>query len=500
MANATKVDGLTTPEVDIDRLHIIPGQNPRTSLDPDALAGLKRSIERVGVLEPLIVKPDGEGFGIVAGERRWRAAKAAGCPKVPVTTSGADDPSAATAAENDHREEPDAVARARGWAAVREEHDLRTIAELADYVGFGPKEVGAHLRLLELPEGVRDHIAAGIVPMSAEPLLREVAKVSPRVAECVCELARRQKVEPGRFAASFGDLLRAVPGSRFQDPPEIVPTFHVALRDAVADRAERRRLVAEVAALYPDRQVDDTWGFAFSVEEIDAARAAGCLVEYTPRRRHGWGRTEFITDAALAADLTDRAIARIKGERERLEKEVAGRKGANTGADRMSEARKAQAAERRRRKADAQASNEEVGIRLLKARGGKAQKQRAMVRLRVLTALLVEAYPEMPARGLRLVLPQLRQVESKPAKSGKPREKVVYAGREEANEYLLARVAEAKTPEEGIEFLTEALVADEHAVPQADRLGHRVRIGPATEKALAADIRAATPPSRRAKK
>jgi hypothetical protein len=462
------------------------------------------------VLEPPTVVEAGDHFELAAGERRLRAARMAGLKTIPVSIRHDGDRTQVTAAENDHREGLDHVAIGRQYKAIAEEFNLTTRTAVAEHSDVTRAWVSSHLRLLDLPEGVQRYIAEGTVPFEAEPPLRAISEVSPRVAECVCEMAKRRKVKPSRFVASFGDLLAEAPEARFEHRPTMIPVVHVPVRRAVADPEGRRKIVARLADVYPHQTIDDAARLSFSGEEIDAARAAQCLIEYKSGTE-AWVRTlRFITDAELAADLVDRAVGRIETEvadhRRRIEeaerRAKAQRQGTDpdAGADRQAEERKAKAAERKKLKADAEASNEEIGLRLIKARGGRARKQRSMVRFRVVAGLFLDAYPELAGRGLRLVLPQLREVESKRLKSGESRQKITYAGREQATEFLAARLAEADSPEEGLELLTEAVVAaslaDEDAVPQADRIGYRTRVGQATTEALAADVKAATPRKR----
>ena len=79
--------------------------------------------------------------------------------------------------------------------ALAEELRLSTHRQIAEELAVSESWVSQHLRLLALPEKVQVRIAAGEVPVEAERYLREVAKVSPRVAECVCELGQAPKVQ-----------------------------------------------------------------------------------------------------------------------------------------------------------------------------------------------------------------------------------------------------------------------------------------------------------------
>ena len=103
----------------------------------------------------------------------------------------------------------------------------------------------------------------------------------------------------------------------------------------------------------------------------------------------------------------------------------------------------------------------------------------------------------LPARGLRLVLPQLQEVEVKKLKSGEEREKVDYAGIPECQTYIENRVAEARSAEEVLELLADtliaALVSDEAELPQSRRIHWWSPAGGKVKKLLASDIKTVKP-------
>jgi ParB/RepB/Spo0J family partition protein len=510
MTQAATIDptsGLTTPEVDISKIRVTEGYNPRKLKDPEALQALADSIADIGIIEPLVVSPPDEDgfFDLKDGERRLEAATIAGERKVPITVSTGG--TEVTDAGNYHREGLDPVAQARSWKAMAEEHNLTThkaIAEKAKVKRVGT--VSAHLRLLDLPEGVQRYFEERFLSLDAEPQLRELCKASPRAAECVCELAKRKKLKPSHFVSQFGELLAVVPSTRFDDPPVMVPVASTTLALAVADPGDREHLAARLRTLYPGDAYAERGSFRFSDEEIDAARAARCLIEYRPRKGTIGRTLRYITDREFAGDLAERAITRIEGEvtesrrrqEERERQEKARRQGTDPDADEIKQAeeRKEQLAERKQRKANALASNEEVGRLYLQKKGGRALKQRALVRFRIFAHMWVDAYPDVAARGLRIVLPQLREVETTQTKTAGPRQKITYVDRGEARQYLHDQIDKARSLEEGTEILTlaaaAALVADEDALTNAEKVGSS-GIGFEAAKALEADVRIVTP-------
>jgi ParB family chromosome partitioning protein len=139
-----------------------PGQ-PRTNFDPEALAALAASIEASGVVQPLLVRPLADGsYELVAGERRWRAARQAGLDKVPAIVREQAEPERLQAAliENMVREDLNPVEEARACAALVEDLGL-TKEELARRVGRSRPAVSNLIRLLELPDEALDLLQSG---------------------------------------------------------------------------------------------------------------------------------------------------------------------------------------------------------------------------------------------------------------------------------------------------------------------------------------------------
>ena len=131
-------------------------RQPRRRFEPEATAGLAESISRQGLLQPVVVRPrPGGGFELIAGERRWRAAKDAGIEVLPALVREADDRDSLLLAlvENVAREQLSAVEEARAYAALLDEFGL-TLGEVAERVGRSKPSVSNRLRLLELPDEV----------------------------------------------------------------------------------------------------------------------------------------------------------------------------------------------------------------------------------------------------------------------------------------------------------------------------------------------------------
>jgi ParB family chromosome partitioning protein len=148
-----------TTELSVSMIAPNPNQ-PRTMIDDEGIEALADSVRKVGVLQPIIVRPHGEEYQIVAGERRWRAAKAAGLEKVPVRVMGATEGEALELAliENLQRQDLNPMEEARGYRRLLTEYQM-TQAELADKVSKSRPAVANTLRLLDLPDEVQSMLA-----------------------------------------------------------------------------------------------------------------------------------------------------------------------------------------------------------------------------------------------------------------------------------------------------------------------------------------------------
>ena len=148
------------------RLH--PGQfQPRTHFDEGALTELAESIQKNGIMQPIIVRPGaGNKLEIVAGERRWRASKLAGLETVPVIIRDINNKQALELAlvENIQRRDLNPLEEALGYQRLIEEFDY-TQEELAGTVGKSRSHIANLLRLLSLPEEVKEMLEKGEITM-----------------------------------------------------------------------------------------------------------------------------------------------------------------------------------------------------------------------------------------------------------------------------------------------------------------------------------------------
>jgi ParB family transcriptional regulator, chromosome partitioning protein len=131
-------------------------RQPRRRLDPETIAELAESVRSQGIVQPVLVRPLPDGrYELIAGERRWRAARQAGLATVPAVVRAGDDRDSLLLAlvENVAREDLSPVDEARGYAVLIDEFGL-SLGEVAEHVGRSKPAVSNRLRLLELPDDV----------------------------------------------------------------------------------------------------------------------------------------------------------------------------------------------------------------------------------------------------------------------------------------------------------------------------------------------------------
>ncbi len=187
-----KSDGLM--ELDIDRIQRGKYQ-PRQNFDQESLQELADSIRSQGIVQPVVVRPEGDHFELVAGERRWRAAQLAGLQKVPAVIRELDARSAAAIAliENIQREDLNPLEEAQAFLRLIEEFDL-THQQVADSVGRSRAAVSNLLRLLDLADPVKQQVNKGLLDMGH--------------ARALLALIRHDQIEVARLVVNRGLSVR----------------------------------------------------------------------------------------------------------------------------------------------------------------------------------------------------------------------------------------------------------------------------------------------------
>ena len=255
----SSAEGGALRTVDLDDIEPNPRQ-PRKAFDDRAISELSASIAELGILQPLLVRAgDGGRLELVAGERRLRAARAAGLKRVPVVMSDTDARGALERAlvENLHREDLNPIEEAAAYRQLMDDGGL-TQEALAERVARGRATIANALRLLELPVSVQRLIAErklsgahgkALLGLSSNPFQERLARriahegLSVRAAE---DLVRRYQAmsEPGRRGGRAG---------RPQRPPEAteaqqVLAEHLQTRVRVDIGARKGKVVLDFAS------------------------------------------------------------------------------------------------------------------------------------------------------------------------------------------------------------------------------------------------------------
>lgn len=203
-------------------------RQPRGAFEGESLSGLARSIQQVGVLQPIVVRPRNGGYELVAGERRLRAAKMAGLATIPAVVRQTDDTEALREAliENLHREDLAPLELAAAFQELLEEMGLSQ-DELAERLGFSRPHIANTIRLLQLPEEVQRLLADGKIQAGHGRALLALsdpeAQTSVALRIAAEDLSVRQVEEVARAYASAGRTETAEePGARVRPrrPPD----------------------------------------------------------------------------------------------------------------------------------------------------------------------------------------------------------------------------------------------------------------------------------------
>lgn len=182
---------------------------PRKNFDDESISALADSIKQHGILQPLLVRPYGSGYQIVAGERRWRAARMLGMSEVPVQIREFSDAESMQIAliENLQRENLNPIEEAQGYFELTESFGM-TQDEISKTVGRSRSAVANAMRLLNLPEKIRDMLEDGdltvghakaLMAFEDEELMTEAADKACGGRLTVRELEKMSQGKPSKI-------------------------------------------------------------------------------------------------------------------------------------------------------------------------------------------------------------------------------------------------------------------------------------------------------------
>jgi ParB/RepB/Spo0J family partition protein len=474
--------------------------NPRTEFADEEMAELVASVKRHGIISPLTLAPDGEGrFTIIAGERRYRAAKAAKLRQVPAQVREADGEALTLAvAENVIRADLSPIEEARAYRRLVEEHGGN--AKVARLVGKSERLIAERVDILRLPDATQDLLAARRLPLACAAALVRIAESEPLLADLTAAWlvdrphdAALFPADPGEFV---GDVLRAEWRDADDAPLHPVaysvsefgsgPILPVSVRDEEAVAAALAKLgehgakvadaLAELPEIAPASEYDWSareaearrWRECFSLgrEDADAARAFGCLLELPGRndRSHA-----YVTDPQWLSDrLVQRIAAHRVADEERKRREREARGAASSEDDPEKEARRREREQQYEARVSARRRNLDLGAAV-----ARWQPKLDADAVKLLGSLVLHQHGKAAAWAHRLC------VEQPTTTSKKGKVTVCYPRGAEAQEQLhaeaLGALERARTPEAALAVVLRLLVAqrlvDNAGLPNADRQG-----------------------------
>jgi ParB/RepB/Spo0J family partition protein len=334
-------------------------------LDPEHVKALAGSIGLQGMLVPVVVRNDGEGFELVAGFHRVAAARSLGLTAVPVVIRDAQTEDADRAVENITRKQLNPYEEAKAVRAMLE----RGLTEdgAAQALGWPKQRVTARVKVLELPERAQQLTGEGVIPLAAVDQLRAIGTVAPDLLDAVIAYlddgnawaAERLMREPGWVldaALTHGGDSKV---------------FAAYLHSVSAHEIAEVRLGKKTEQLYADaeklhKQLDRyAYGppqVRFTDDDVDQARAAGVLIEFEHAR-------PIIVDRPLYRELVKTAIKRTHNELEAkaatAAKEKTSARSATEPADPLTVAKRERDAQLRELTDQAHGANTDLGHALI---------------------------------------------------------------------------------------------------------------------------------------
>jgi len=202
---------------------------PRGLIPPDTLKDLVSSIREHGIIEPLVVAKTPAGYQIIAGERRWRASKLAGLSTIPVIVKETTARGMLEMAivENVQREDLNAIERAQAFQRLIEEFGL-SLTEIAKRVGKSESYVSNTLRLLSLPDAIKDGLISGAITEGHARAIAGLGETKLMVDAYKTILSENASVRRAE------DLARRIKAQNDQKPLQRVERIHSDELDAIA--------------------------------------------------------------------------------------------------------------------------------------------------------------------------------------------------------------------------------------------------------------------------
>jgi ParB family chromosome partitioning protein len=475
---------------------LVEGDNPRGEINEgtESFQELCGSIEEHGVLQSILVaQAQGEStFTIVAGHRRYRAAKKVGKKEMPALVSKAEGAHLTQALiENVQREDLSPIAEARAIRQLREEYGL-TQVQAAGALNKSERWARDRERLLGLPERTQEAFDERVLPMEKLSVIEAVAETAPLVADAIAEAATSSEIKDairddivgGRTHEAIDKVARRaaekpnadgtsrlgclIPlnglGSRYEITRQQLELAGVP--ESMKEELEARLAVGAKLARKTSMHLGYFDRVVLDGSDVDAANSYGCLLSVEGRK--------YIADAAW---LSDRFLERLNETMERAEKRLSKMKGGGSGTSdtqgELSAEDEALAREVKREERELEAENRlrirannlELGQRAskeLKAPSLSIEEEKLLA-LKVIGSVA----PELAASGLVYCYHEYQDADGA---------KVAYAGGRAAGEDLVAQIKSSRKRGEPLGHALRALLlsqfADEACVAPSNRNGY----------------------------
>lgn len=215
-------------------------EQPRKRFSPETMQELTRSIEMHGVVTPITVRKTENGYyQIIAGERRWRAARSVGLTEIPALVIEADDKTVMELAliENLQREDLNPIEEAQGYHSLMEEYGL-TQEQVAERVGRSRPAVANALRLLSLPDEAQELLADGTLSAGHARAVLAIKDEALRTHDVLEKMAGMSVRQAEKYAKSLQK--EPEPQSEPEQPAEFQPDYTAALAERLEHTLGRR--------------------------------------------------------------------------------------------------------------------------------------------------------------------------------------------------------------------------------------------------------------------
>lgn len=475
--------------IDITRIDVVEGHNPRGAIDADLLQPLADSIGTHGVLQPIIVQAAGDRYTLVAGERRYRAAGIAGLTEIPAVVRDLNgDAFSVAIVENLQREQLTPIEEARAFQ--RACNTGMAPADLAGAINVSEQLIRDRLALLKLPESVQAKVDARELTLAAAKSLQTFAVAGDVVVAKAAELVTKE-YDPYEDPITVRDLERDpawVLDSVLEElGGEGVPFLAAAVTGDGRGRANAfldQELAwpedVDVAALQkkvrllPDVEYAPRYGRPRAAAQelddadLDAARAFGCVLTL-PSADESQG--VWITDAVWLADRLSQKVDQALEQRAKK----AGAKRTPANATEAEKQRLDTERKKRQKEQAAQLSARErnlrIGVELFKKLHAPAPSVDGMRAIAEL--VLAYAGEDLGRRGLRFTDEESQTVTTR--KDGTISRVAYLKQTTDCRALLAKRLGKAATAEEIYGVLVQAIVAagyaDVNAAPSSARWG-----------------------------